>query len=109
MIVDSAGRLCGVITRGDLVRAIEGDQSRSVLDAGARDLVVTYPDELLHDAVAKMLKHDVGRLPVVSRTDSRELLGYLGRSSLLSARLRLMDDELVRESAWTRRAPAVPG
>jgi H+/Cl- antiporter ClcA len=109
MIVDGDGRLCGLVTRGDLVRAIEGDPSRAALDVGARDLVVTYPDELLHDAVAKMLKHDVGRLPVVSRSDARELLGYLGRSSLLSARLRMLDDELVRESAWSRRAGAATG
>jgi CIC family chloride channel protein len=108
MIVDAEGRLCGVITRGDLVRAIQGDASRTVLDAGSRDLVVTYPDEILHDAVSKMLKHDVGRLPVVSRSDRSELLGYLGRGSLLSARLRFLDEEHVRESAWSRRAEPGP-
>jgi H+/Cl- antiporter ClcA/CBS domain-containing protein len=109
MIVDDDGRLCGIITRGDLVRSIEGDPSRTVLEAGSRDLVVTYPDELLHDAVSKMLKNDVGRLPVVSRAEPCELLGYLGRSSLLSARLRLLDEEHVRESTWRRRAPTGDG
>jgi H+/Cl- antiporter ClcA/CBS domain-containing protein len=103
MIVDADGRLCGVVTRGDLLRAIDGDPTRTVLEVGSRDLVVTYPDEILHDAVARMLEHDVGRLPVVSRSNERELLGYLGRSSLLSARLRFIDEEQVRESAWTRR------
>jgi chloride channel protein, CIC family len=98
-IVDEDGQLVGIITRGDVLQALEqGTQgSTTVLEAGSRDLVVTYPDELLHEAVTKMLRNNIGRLPVVSRANQRELLGYLGRASIMSARLRRLEEEHIRE------------
>lgn len=98
-IVDARGELAGIITRSDLMRAMEGEQGRgaSVLEAGTRDLVVAYPDELLRDAVARMLTHDIGRLPIVDRNDRRRLLGYLGRAGIMRARVRLFQEENLRE------------
>jgi H+/Cl- antiporter ClcA/CBS domain-containing protein len=98
-IVDDKNRLEGVITPGDIVRAIEEGSNSflSVLEAGNRDVIVTYPDEVLYDAVEKMLRNNVGRLPVVSRQDPRRLVGYLGRVNIMTARLRQMEEEHVRE------------
>jgi H+/Cl- antiporter ClcA/predicted transcriptional regulator len=98
-IVDARGELAGIITRSDLMRAMESEQGRaaSVLEAGTRDLIVAYPDELLRDAVARMLAHDIGRLPVVDRQDRRRLLGYLGRAGIMRARVRLFQEENLRE------------
>jgi H+/Cl- antiporter ClcA len=98
-VVDEESKLVGIITRGDLLRAIEqgADGSTTVLDAGSRRLVVTYPDELLGEAVAKMLRNDIGRLPVVTREDPRRLVGYLGRAAVMAARLRRLEEEQVRE------------
>src|SRR5204863_5993991 len=67
LVIDAEGKLTGMVTRGDVLRALEKDSSVTVLDAASRDVVVTYPDETLHDAVAKMLRYNVGRLPVVDR------------------------------------------
>jgi CIC family chloride channel protein len=105
MILDSEGKLAGVITRGDVMRALDADPSGSltVLDAGSRDLVVTYPDEMLHDASTKMLRNDVGRLPVVDRKDPRKVVGYLGRPGIMAARLRRLDEEHVREPGWIKK------
>jgi chloride channel protein, CIC family len=98
-VLDEESKLVGIITRGDVLRAIEqgADGSTTVLDAGSRRLVVTYPDELLGEAVAKMLRHDIGRLPVVTREDPRRLVGYLGRAAVMAARLRRLEEEQVRE------------
>jgi CIC family chloride channel protein len=98
-IVDARGELAGIITRSDLMRAMESEQGRaaSVLEAGTRDLIVAYPDELLRDAVARMLAHDIGRLPIVDRQDRRHLLGYLGRAGIMRARVRLFQEENLRE------------
>ena len=104
-IVDSAGRLVGIITRSDLMRALEKDPSGStgVLEAGSRPPIVAYEDELIRDAVERMLEAGIGRLPVVAREDPDRLVGYLGRSGVMAARQRLLDEERVRE----RGLPAV--
>ena len=105
-VVDPRNKLVGIITRGDLVRSLKKDQSgsMSVLDAGSRNLVVTYPDEVLYDAAARMLRADLGRLPVVSREDPTVIVGYLGRSGVLAARLRRLEEEHVREPGWSARS-----
>ena len=102
LIVDQQGRLVGIITRRDIFRALgqNEDGEIPVLEAGRRDLVVTHPDELLSDAVAKMLKRNIGRLPVVSRDDPQKLIGYIGRTNLMEARLRKIEEEDVRERSW---------
>ena len=101
-IVDDAGRLVGLITRGDLVRALEreGSEDETVLDAGSRRLVVAYPDELLEEATAKMLEHDIGRLPVVRRDDSTRLVGFLGRAGVMAVLLQATREERVRDPGW---------
>jgi H+/Cl- antiporter ClcA/CBS domain-containing protein len=98
-IVDEAGNLVGIITRGDLLRALEPNHGpdRTVIDAGSSNLIVAYPDEVLRDAVAKMIGNDIGRLPVVAPDEPRKLLGYLGRSGVIAARMRSHEEEHVRE------------
>jgi H+/Cl- antiporter ClcA/CBS domain-containing protein len=102
LILDSAGRLAGIITRGDVLRALDKDPSGgiNVQEAGKTHLVVTYADELVSEAAAKLLRFDIGRLPVVERTDERKVVGYLGRSAILAARLRRFNDEHVLEPGW---------
>jgi H+/Cl- antiporter ClcA len=98
-LLDDEGSLAGIITRGDVLRAIEqgANAHTTVIEAGTTQLVVAYPDEILQEAVTKMLRNDIGRLPVVSREDPRKLLGYLGRAAVMAARLRRLEEEQVRE------------
>ncbi|MGB7553989.1 MAG: chloride channel protein [Candidatus Korobacteraceae bacterium] len=105
-VVDENQKLAGIITRADLMRALEKDSSgnMTVLEAGSHKLVVTYPDEVLYDAAARMLRANVGRMPVVSRKDPRDVVGYLGRSGIMAARLRRLDEEHVREPGWMHRS-----
>lgn len=103
-ILDEAGRLVGIITRGDVLKRLEesADRHLTVLDAGSDSLIATYPDELVHDAVTKMLQNDIGRLVVVSRDDPKTLIGYLGRGAVLEARLHRLREESEREQGWLR-------
>jgi H+/Cl- antiporter ClcA len=102
IIVDGEGKLAGIITRGDVMRALDKDPSggSSVLDAGSQNVVVTYADEGLQDASEKMLRHNIGRLPVVERNDPKKVVGYLGRPGIMAARLHRFNDEYVRETGW---------
>jgi CBS domain-containing protein len=101
LIADENGNLAGIITRGDLVRALEkSPESSTVLEAGSQHLIVSYPDEILHDAVTRMVHHDIGRLPVVRRSNPKQIVGYLGRASIMTARLRRHEEENYREPGW---------
>ncbi len=105
LVVDAEGKLAGVITRGDLFRALAKDSTgqMSVLEAGTSRVIVTYPDEGLHEASAKMLRNNIGRLPVVDRQNSGKLVGYLGRPGIMAARMRRLEEEHVRDPGWIRR------
>lgn len=98
LLGDENGELAGIITRGDIVRAFDRsqDETLTVLEAGSKKLYVAYPDETLHDAVARMLRHDIGRLPVVERDEEKKVIGYLGRASILAARKRYHREEEFR-------------
>ncbi len=97
LLMDDQNRLVGIITRGDIVRALRQDQSRemTVVEAGSIELAVAFPDEPLHAALAKMLNRDVGRLPVVERNNPTCVVGYLGRAAILSARMKIHEEENV--------------
>jgi chloride channel protein, CIC family len=71
LVIDRDAGLQRVITRGDVLRALDNHPSGAiaVLDAGTRSVMVTYPDEVWHEAAVKMLRNDIGRLPVVDRSD----------------------------------------
>ena len=104
IVLNKESKLSGIITRGDVLRALEKMPSgtMTVSEASSRKLVVTFPDESLHEALAKMLRHNIGRLPVVDRKDPRHVVGYLGRPGVLSARLRRLEEEHHREQGWIK-------
>jgi len=99
VLVDEQGALAGIVTRGDIVRAVGagGAVGKTVAEIGARELIVTYPDQPLNTAIAQMLKEDIGRMPVVDPEQPKRVVGYLGRAAILSARMRFHGEEHVRE------------
>jgi H+/Cl- antiporter ClcA len=107
LVVDAKGQLEAIITRGDILRALDREPSgvATVLESGTTKLVVTHPDETLSDATDKMMRHDVGRLPVVDRRNPKQIVGYLGRPNILAARLHRMQEEQIRERGWIGRRP----
>jgi CIC family chloride channel protein len=105
LVLDDAGKLAGIITRGDILRALDKDPSgaMTVQEAGTTHLVVTYADELVSEAAAKLLRFNIGRLPVVERGDERKVVGYMNRASIMSARSLRFHDEHVIEQGWLNR------
>jgi CBS domain-containing protein len=99
VILAEDGALAGMITRNDVVKALRdgNPRQRTVLEAGNSKPIVAHPDEPLHSALRRMLKNDVGRLPVVERVDPTRVVGYLGRAGILAARMRHLEEEDVFE------------
>jgi len=100
IVVDAKGELAGIVTRADILRVLqEGGavNTLTVREAASADVVVAYPEDTLHDAIAKMLKRNIGRLAVVDPAKPRRVVGYIGRADILAARLRRHEEEETRE------------
>jgi len=116
-VVTQNGELAGLLTQGDMLRAVELHPSGdvSVIEVATKSLLVAYPDERAFDAVFRMLQNNVGRLPVVERTNPKKMVGYLNRSSVLNAWTRQFEEENLRERGWLGKlfprgaAEAAPG
>jgi len=111
-VVNAAGNLVGVITRRDLHDLkIAGDSElQKIL---TRPPKFVYDDCTARQAADHMVNHDIGRLPVVRRSQPTELVGIVTRSDILSAyRRRLNDNEAqrpdIRVSRLSRRMRALP-
>ena len=109
-IVDSEGCLQGIVTQGDLLRALQSDPEGKmcVLDAGTRSLVVAHPDERVFDAMSKMLENNIGRLPVVDRADPQKMVGYINRANVMGSWRAHLHEESVRERGWWRNLKSMP-
>lgn len=92
-IVNDKGSLLGIISRADVLAAVQAAPESTVLEAGVEHPIVAHPEETLSEAADRMILHDVGRLPVVSRDGSQELRGLVSRREVLQARQHRLDAE----------------
>lgn len=101
-IVDDDAMLKGILTRSDLLRAIEitaladPDEDLPLVQIMASDPIALMIDESLTTAVATMREHGLKRLPVVQRSDRREIVGYL--------RIENVMDHVVKKMQQQRKA-----
>lgn len=101
-LVESDGRLVGVVTRGDILKSLADDPtgSRTVLQAGSKNLRVAFPKEPVAVAVRRLLRSQLGHLPVVDPERPDRLLGILSRESVLRAYEKRHHEESQREPGW---------
>jgi CBS domain-containing protein len=99
-VVDSEGRLRGVLTSGDLHKWRESrDESllaRPLIEVARRESVNADPDEPLRIVVNRMAENGVTRLPVVDG-ETQKLFGLVTLEDLLKARTRHVEEERHRE------------
>ena len=83
-IMDS-DRVVGIVAMSDVMR-VPREQMNSIwlADIMSKTVIVTYPDESLHDVLHKMTTNGIGRLPVVSRENGK-LLGIVTRTDVIRA------------------------
>ncbi len=103
-IVDDDGILKGILTRSDLLRAVEiaaladPDVDLPLIEIMASDPIALTVDETLTSAISTMREHGLKRLPVVQRADRREIVGYL--------RIEHVMDYIVKKMIAKRQAAA---
>jgi CIC family chloride channel protein len=77
-VLDEENRLAGIFTLNDLKRALAAGQGKNPLRRVAtHNPVHAHPDHTLDRAMLKLGHKQVSQLPVVSRKDTRRLLGIL--------------------------------
>lgn len=88
-VVDSDGRLRGIVTAVDLENATNRNMPRTTtvgeIATKPPRLLVAFPDETVGDALSRMGPRGVGRLPVVAREDPERLLGVIRRNDIIRA------------------------
>jgi CIC family chloride channel protein len=83
-VLDDRGELKGVVTRRQLLNHYAPPEARAG-DLIGQAPVVVYADSTLRDAADQMAAHNIGRLPVIDRTNPKKLVGFVTRSDLLTA------------------------
>lgn len=103
-VVDSHERLMGILTLQDIEKARQqGRKEARVGEVCTRDLIIAFLDESVGAALRRMSARDIGRIPVVSRSDSRRLVGVLRRNDII----RAYDLALARRAELRHRASQV--
>jgi H+/Cl- antiporter ClcA/predicted transcriptional regulator len=111
-VLDDSGLLIGVLTRRNLLDpdAVGAEPIKNLIN---RPPSYIYDDLTLRDAADHMVRHNVGRLPVVSRAQ-RKLTGIVTRSDILSVHRRRLKDtyeakRIIRfRSPWGREPAGEP-
>jgi len=90
VVLDEEGKLYGIVTVSDLRNAISSqkdlDETR-VKDVATEkaDLLVTYSNETIGQALYRMGSRGLGRLPVLSQEDPDQILGLIRRQNIIRA------------------------
>ena len=87
LVVDSAGRLCGIFTDGDLRRVLEQGQlpGGPVKDFMGREPKFVSADQLVDEAEQVLHKHRVDQIPVLD--EDRRPVGLLDVQDILDVRI----------------------
>lgn len=94
-VLDSNGRLKGIVTHQDINNALNsGKDKMEVAAIMTVNLIVSYPEETLKDALEKLGEKDIGRIPVVDHDDPEHMIGLITRKGIITA----YNKELLRQS-----------
>ena len=86
-LLNENGHLIGVLTRRDLLNS-QTPGTTTIENMITRRPSIVYEDSTLREAADHMVRHEVGRLPVISRKEPWKVLGMVTRSDILAAHRR---------------------
>lgn len=83
------GELIGVITFEDVEKIpVEERSETRVSSVMTTNPKTIYPDDNLETALRRLVKYDIGRLPIVERRNEKKLLGFISRPNIIKAHAR---------------------
>lgn len=93
-VVNKDGIFSGCVSLSDVETAMTMSKgypkSVTVGDIATKSVIVAYTDEYIHDVLVKFGTQDVGRIPVVDRSNPKHLIGVLRRHDIIHAYTKLI-------------------
>lgn len=102
-VVNDQKVLSGVVSRKDLLRSAIGKQNLvdipvSIIMTRMPNLILSYPEESLHDAAQKLIQYQIDALPVVrpieEKTQQYEIIGRITKTTITKAYVELGNEEI---------------
>lgn len=90
-VVNSKGNLVCMLTRRDIF-AREVDVTMTLRDLMRRPPRFVYEDAMARQTADHMINHDIGRMPVLSRSHPPQLVGIVTRSDILRGYRQRMEE-----------------
>lgn len=87
-VIDDRGRLVGVLSDRDLLRAVASKKPQRVADIMTRDMVTTRPDAKADTAATMMLEHKISSVLVVD--DNSTLVGMVTQTDYVELARRAL-------------------
>ena len=80
------------MTVTDLETALrEGREDLDAGDLATHTLITAYPDQNLREVLLQLGAEEVGRIPVISREDHKQVVGVLRRHNIIRAYIQSSD------------------
>ncbi|MFT4175627.1 MAG: chloride channel protein [Luteolibacter sp.] len=92
-IVSENRELLGILSRADLLAALQTSVDTHVENVATRHPFYVHHDQPLASAADLMVLHGVGRLPVLDRSSPPRFIGLISRRDILQARRHQLRDE----------------
>jgi len=84
-------KIVGIVSVEDLINCLaNGEEDASIEEKMARNVVTIYSDEPLVNAVAKLNKYGIGRLPVIEHGQNK-LVGILTKEDIIRGLLKKLE------------------
>jgi CIC family chloride channel protein len=84
-VLNDKGNLVGMVTRQDINKVLaNGETETPIKKVMKSDIVLCYPDENLRIALERLAEKDIGRLPVVERSNHSHLIGLITREAIIT-------------------------
>lgn len=98
-VVDKNENFLGMVTLSDVEAAMSkgNPEGITVNDICSKSVIVAYPDQYLHDVLIRFDAGEVGRIPVVDRSNPKHLLGVLRRHDIIKAYTRTVSRKPLEE------------
>lgn len=78
------GELIGMISRAEVTNAYKQNPNISIGDLCQKDIITIHPDQSLLIAMDKMKRFGVSRLPVVSRYNTKRIVGLITLENIIN-------------------------